>query len=850
VAAAALAWSLSTVALWPAESQARLPWKTNDWQIACEHSLQEVITRPDTPVAELAQAYLSDRGDAWIERYFGGDRDAALAWVEQNYRRAFEHAGMICDPARSDLLTRIDEQLEWASGWLEELGFSGPAIAAGNESVEGSFFPESLLDCLSNYCASISFLGRNTHGLYYRNSRSLRIGVFTANAMVPAEQFRPTVALDSGNVMFAYTPLHELFHAVQFAYEGVGSAPRSLGWFIEGTARYMGVVGTRLRGSLTEPEPETRYYDHPLHIPPASDEWLHEWKYGSWYFWDFLGAELDSRDGVKYLDTILRHDLSDANGLVGVQSALEMMHPSGLYDLYPAFVQKRLLAEKYFESVSEHPVQVDDRELIMGQRVDPMATSAHRIEYDLGEASAAGLSVRLADDHPDLHLIVDGERADIVDGDGSERNVWRTRVAESGEALVRVANTAPYPPDSEPRDYDLEIRLVPLEPCSQKSMVSVVNERRTFLGPFRAEKRNAHPLIPERARRFVERQTKKLEPGTGRLNVSGVLSDSGVGCSGHVGATSLTGRLMTGNQQATEEYVERLENMAERMEGFVEKTEGADNLSSDERDEIAEEARSMQDAFSAEADGREQTVVFSVYSPNAWVWQAGLLSDPKYVKHSGVGGWRDNAAAHFVVHLVGTTPDDIREGETYEAVALGVPVDRIGETPSVPTPAGFYTRWSGEFSRVPYPPPANADQARRQQRAKADCRHGKRAFAGMRQRMGVGQLLTGGAMEKRDCEFMRTAFAGRIDRVFGNLRGSVTVDEKTGAEIHGRFELSGPASVETSQFTYEYDGEGRLIGNREELSTRSGDLRIEGELRAPNQSHGQARFGWESIVID
>lgn len=835
---------------WSADVQARLPWKTNQWQVACEHSLEEVITRPDAPVAELARAYLSERGDAWIGRYFGGDREAALDWVEHNYRATFKQAGVTCDPVRSDLLVRIDEQLEWASRWLEDLGFSGPAIAPENESVEGRLFPESLVDCLSNYCASISFMGRNTHGTYNAASQSLRVGIFAANALVPSDEFRPTVALGSGEVVFAYTPLHELFHAVQFAYEGVSPASAGLGWFIEGTARYMGVVGTRLRGSLAVPDAETRYYDHPLHIPPSSGDWLHEWKYGSWFFWDFLGTELESRDGVKYLDSILRKDLSDHNGLVGVHSALEAMHPTGLYDLFPAFVQKRLLEEAYFETVSEYRVQIDGRELIMGQRAEPMAAEAYRIHYELGSASAAGFSIRLAEDDPDLHLIVDHERADTVDGDGSDRNVWRTRVSESGEAFVRVANTAPYPPDSEARDFDLEVRLVPLEPCSQESMVSVVNEDRTFLGPFRAGQRNADPRIPEQARQFMRDHTRKLEPGAGRLEVSGVIADGGVGCSGHVGATSLTGRLMTGDEEATEEYAERLENVAERMEGFMEKAEDAEAMSAEDAREMAAESRSLQEAFSSDKEGRDQTVVFSVFSPNAWVWQAGLLSDAWHVKHDGAGGWRDNAAAHFVVHLADATPEEIREGETYEAVALGVPMGRIGDTPTVATPDGFYTRWSGEFREIPYPPPRDADDARRQEREKERCRAGKQAFARMRGRMGVGQLLTGEAMEKRDCQDQGTAFHGHVERVFGNLQGSVTIEEMTGAEIRGRFELSGSATVETTAYTYRHDDEGRLIGDREERSTRSGNLHIEGELRAPNQAHGQARFGWEAIVID
>ena len=711
-------------------------------------------------------------------------------------------------------------------------------------------FPSPLIDCLSNYCASVSFLGRNMHGAYYFSSESLRIGVFAANAMVPADEFRPTDALDSGEMMFAYTPLHELFHAVQFAYEGLGSAPEGLDWFVEGTARYMGLVGTRLRGSLAEPDPETRYYDQSLHVPPDDKGRLHEWKYGSWYFWDFLGDELDSIDGVQYLDTILRHDLSDHNGLVGVHSALEMMHPTGLYDLFPVFVQKRLVEDKYFETVSEHRVKIDSRELIMGQQVEPMAANAYRIKFDLGGELAAGLSVRLAEDHLDLHLIVDDQRADKTDGDGSDRNVWRTQVAESGEVLVRVANTASYPPESEPRDYDLEIRLVPVEPCGEESMVSVVNEARTYLGPFRAGERGAHPLIPERARQFVTTQTQKLEPGTGRLNVSGLISDGGIGCSGHVGATSLTGRLMVGDQAAIEQYGQRLEKTAERMKDFVEKAEGRENMSPEESRALAEAAGSLQDEFSAESAGREQTVVFSVYSPNAWVWQTGLLTDAHNVAHIGAGGWRENAAAHFVLHLVGTEPDDIREGGTYEAVALGVEMDRLREAPTVASPGGFYTRWSGDFAKIPYPPPRDARAARAQQAKKNECRHEKRVFERLRRRLEVGGLLTGGAMERRDCDYVGTAFEGRVERVFGRLSGTVTVEEMTGAEIHGRFDLWGPASVEVTDSSFQYDREGRLAGAREEMSSREGEIRILGRLRAPNQAHGQARFGYEAIVID
>ncbi|PWE16409.1 hypothetical protein DDZ18_13390 [Marinicauda salina] len=829
-------------------AEAQLPWTGAEWAVTCSAELQD-LAAADAAGRNARAAELRAANPETASAY--PSREAFVAetnaWVDALAAQAREMCG---DPdAPNGLPARIEAQLERTSEWLSDLGLSGPAISAFPAARgDAALFPGDQAICETQYCAEIGALV-GAHGTYYYNEGYLKLGHRLGRFSRPGEDAQP------GEVRFAYSPTHELFHAVQFAYDGMDDAD-ALDWFTEGSARHVQLVAAEKWGVITETSPERRIYDRSLHIPyaPPGGAPHHNWEYGSWLFWDFLGEALGARDRVAYLDRVLRQDLSANNGLDGVDAALRQWNEDGLYDLYPAFVAERLTEADFFQTVQDvelaYPEDEETREI---QAVEPLAAAAYRVSVAIPDGELAGLRIGFADDdRPDLHLVVDAQRFDKADPASGRRNVFREPVtggAEAREFLVRVANVAEDVPASELREFDIEFALRPLDPCGEAAMAGVVNEERVLWGPPEAGRTFDDPNMPDDVARFAQEVSERRLPGAGRLSIQSLVNDAGVGCSGHVSATSLMGRSLAGDA-SQDEVDDRLDETMAQAEQLLEMTEGGE-LSPGQLQAAAAQAQRMQDAFSGEAAGEQKSVVLPVHTPNAYVWHVGSLAgDPRHVRHGGVGGWRTNAAAHFVIHLPDASPDSIREGETYEAVAIapdGGGSDMIDG--KVPTPAGFYTRWEGEFAPVPYPPADTPEEAREQERERAACE------AMRQQAMGVSGMLnnrpTGELAERRDCRYRDTAFEGRTVELYGSLAGTVTIEEITGAEIRGRFSLSGEGTRRETEYAFNYDDAGRVTGNDVDEDSRTGPVSIEGELRAPNVVRGgQLRFGYDAVVVD
>ena len=775
-----------------------------------------------------------------------------------------EQAGEEEIPDITNPVPQTEALLNDSSQWLMGLGFRGPLV----ETMTGQdahVYIARLADSedLETEGAESVF------GIYKQRSHELYLHYdlthFALGRGKTHEEQDENLQVETTNTA---TAVHELFHGVQHNYrekiKSILDAQRrednpKLDWIEEGTAEAVTYAWLRKTIGGDNFAYAPRLYDVPLHLPDEGDR--KRFSYATSHFWLELGNEvLDSRDDIQYLHKMFeRFEWPSTHGLNEIHEALKHFSETGLYDLYPAFIAREADHERFFDEISQTTLTNTDgeNEELTNVKVKPVATRAHQLSVSVPAGRAAGLEIRLKEDHPDLHLIVDSNRYDHAPttpgGDRNGRNTFRTVLyqgtgSEAGkqEFFVRVAHVAKDDPAASGElSYTLEMEMKPLNPCSQEQMVSVLNEERIFIGPYRPDGMSKDPLIPKEAQIFMQQHRRKLEPGTGELNIRGLINDGGCGCGGHVSATSLLGRAMTGEAYA-DEVAKRFEKIGEQLDRIL--PEDGANISPEDAAKLGKQFKQLQDTASSEAKGKTPNIVFPIYTPNAYVWQAGILPDSIYIKHQGHSGWQDNAAAFFVLHLPDTAPEDLRENETYKAVAHAP--QGGGKDIQVPTNGGFYSRWRGEFEQIPYPPPSTPEQAENQRRRIQECKAAKKAMARLRNRLGGNQRLTGEMAEKRDCNYIGTAFEGMRQRLYGRLTGTVTVENITGAEIIGSFELSGECTLVEKEYQFRYDKDGRLTGNSRSEKSRDGPIKVTGKLRAPNIRHGQLQFGYEAIVIE
>lgn len=709
--------------------------------------------------------------------------------------------------------------LEEASVWLEGLGFreahpkpiSGPHLATiSDRKVE------------------------NALGFYDGERLYLSSQFDVAMGTTENELARQTSELG--------TPVHELFHAVQDGYGGAVHARVPL-WIVEGTANAVMYAWFRKHHPGASRQIRHRIYDAPLHEPPSENA-----AYDTHYFWSELGDLLGSRADVAYLDEVLsQDDLVSGSGVPGVHRALEKWNREGLYDLYPAFIARSADEERYFDDVSVSEMRLRDGEGVGTDQVPALAANAHRLILHVPPEKTAGLRVELRAGEsagPDagkrLHLIVDDRRMDRGALDSPERNVFqRSLVGRSDpyELFIRVANVGPEPGDFAEVPYELEITLDEVDACQAGVMATAVNRRKTVSN-----------LLPKN--RFLDQWSfSKHRPGVSRLRLSGVVSDGGTACAGHVSALTARGAASVG-QISEEDAGDR------RAERVKEMTDEAEEMSEDpDAGEAVATARKMLEAYRGSDEDVRRDVVLRIFSPHTLLWRGGGLGDPFDSRHRGIGGWHSNSAVAFTVRLPDTTPDDLAVDSTYRAVAYA-PGGGTPERKELESRGGFYTRWEGRFRPIPYPPPHNEAAAERQRKEKKRCRQVKAQAREMAERLraqpGTGEMIRADeAFRWDDCDLVGHAFGGTVWHVrSGLLTGEVTVESISGSMVTGRIRLSGDVTLRRER-TEIYREEGRVAGSRTvDEEERTSSLSVEGVFRAPNDSEGWQQMQlYRSVIV-
>jgi hypothetical protein len=400
----------------------KLPWESVRWRVGCTPEYEQTLLAEDA-----------------LDRSAPGGSAA-------------------CDPTDpTSAAAAARFEFEAASPWLRDLGFGGPRISER----DGHRYAAKI----DNYGEDADAACREIHADYDYVDHLIRLSpCFHFQVLSEGAWTKAHVWGD----LYALTPVHELFHAVQHGYPGMNKETEGT-WIREGTALLVQLAASR-KGVVTLPYilPH-RYYDIPLHIPRTTDkndlDWKH-WAYGSWYFWDFLGERLESTDGIVYLDVLFQQDLQENNGLEGIEKGLLHLGTEGLYDLYPEFVAERLDSPCYFEDLGEFdrekPGAPCETKPSRDRWIDLEPGDSTRVNVSSGELATEAFMVRThvpaqgvgllrvripaRRDDPAYHLVVGPRRVDVGDPvfgrfPFGARNLYRGAVSGGRDSvLIRVAN--------------------------------------------------------------------------------------------------------------------------------------------------------------------------------------------------------------------------------------------------------------------------------------------------------------------------------------------------------------------------------------------------------------------------
>jgi len=354
--------------------------------------------------------------------------------------------------------------LEHASSWLDDLGFGAPKVTVkrltwdeeGNPVLDGRRVWYAEVDDSKN-AESVGIYYSGTDQLFLRGDAYFTLGE-------PGEEHDQDEY--GARLLYQFTPVHELFHAVQNGYQDIAGTERD--WIWEGSAAAV----QKAYSDAFEPElgtrRRTRRFDDSLHRPASGQV------YGTWLFWRDVGRQIGSPSEIQYLREVLAEDLEENLGLDGVDRALKRF--GGLYRQYPRFLAGLGVARGHFGPPAVHRVELarGRSEVKRGfpGKVRRVAGKAAKVEVSHASDQPVEVEISFVEDHPDLHLIVDGQVYDHGTFGAGNRYEDLLLNRDRASYEVIVADVATEAGESRDLDYQLQVTLREVGDCAMTARVT------------------------------------------------------------------------------------------------------------------------------------------------------------------------------------------------------------------------------------------------------------------------------------------------------------------------------------------------------------------------------------------
>jgi len=382
------------------------------------------------------------------------------------------------------------EMLEQSSAWYRSLGFRAPDMEQSATQPEA--FQARVRDNASKITSNNSWDPSRDPEPRNRMSLTGNLGMTTPST--PVER-----------LMWA-SPVHELFHAIQWSYPGYtvgsrlpgnkrivpaclivanqatpGSDSKRISWIEEGTASMVQVRWIeRAKGQPYQHHYRdasraswVRYFDQPLHEPhlPAShlaQAWREgeveagrSWTcgYGTWNFWYAAGEMLAKAPGqeVEYLRYILgRGESWNDGGIEAVDAGLREAasvfgtsgrYDEGLYEIYPTFIAEYADDKRFYRQPD--PVYLQGRTQVRWRNstIEPLATKAFEITVNVDDTMPPDESARVRitlDPQPNREQLhlIEGQRQAVRPLADEDPYTLELAVRRDTTILVRLANVA------------------------------------------------------------------------------------------------------------------------------------------------------------------------------------------------------------------------------------------------------------------------------------------------------------------------------------------------------------------------------------------------------------------------
>jgi hypothetical protein len=198
--------------------------------------------------------------------------------------------------------------------------------------------------------------------------------------------------------------------------------------------------------------------------------------YGSWYFWDSVGAMLIDTPGweMAYLQFVFGspNNWSDY-GLRNLDSGLReaarvyessRRYDEGLYEVYPAFIAEYVQDPRFYERTERVDLRGRSEVKWVQGSLAPISSRAFEVHVDIDEAVSAPASPRVLltlDPQPrreQIHLI---EGQQLIPRPLADEDPYTVVIPIQRDTtlFVRLANVAPDGPATEAVDYALRVEL-------------------------------------------------------------------------------------------------------------------------------------------------------------------------------------------------------------------------------------------------------------------------------------------------------------------------------------------------------------------------------------------------------